>query len=221
MEKQPIQQVENNIDLTKYISKIIYINLDYRTDRRDMFLDECKKMNIPMELVERFSAIHLPTEPGLGCTLSHLNVLDIARQRGYENVLIFEDDFTFIQDELSFKKNIKKFFETNLDWKVLMLAYNNVNVQTKPVMNQEFLGITNNCQTASGYIVNRGKKGKYLDELIRVMDEGANLLNQTKQHWLYMNDQIWKKLQKDDKWFFLTGKRLENKEYHTVIYLDR
>ena len=52
-------------------------------------------------------------------------------------------------------------------------------------------------QTASGYLVNE----KYYDTLINLYEEAIPLLESTGIHWIYANDQIWKKLQTLDTWY--------------------
>jgi len=178
----------------EFIDKILIINLEKRNDRKTQILEEIVKMDL-VQKTEIFKAIEY--NPGfIGCTASHLNCIKLAKERGYKNVLIFEDDFQFIVDKNTFYKNIEQFFELkNLDWKVLMLSYNLLS--QKPY--NEFLGITNDCQTASAYLVN----SKYYDELINNLEYGLRMLIKTREHWNFLNDQCWKTLQKDDKWFYL------------------
>ena len=103
------------------ISKIIYINLDRRTDRNQEMLDEFKKMNITN--FERFSAI--PTCPGtIGCGQSHIRVLQIAQQRQYDNILILEDDFTFLVTREQLDQCLHHIFEEFQEpWDVIMFGY--------------------------------------------------------------------------------------------------
>lgn len=171
------------------IDRIFFINLDKRTDRLAEFTAECKKINLPMEKIERFSAISVPTKPYLGCTTSHLEVIKLAKDRGYSNVLIFEDDFEFLVDSDLLEKRLSDFFNKKLDFKVLMLAYHVI--ESKPF--DEFVSTTTNAQTGSGYIVNC----RYFDELIDTFEFGCKMLTLTDSHWLYINDQVWKKLQGD------------------------
>ena len=80
------------------IDFIFYINLEKRTDRREQIEMELKKMEIT---AERF--VGIPFEPGIvGCGKSHLEVLKLAKDRKYKNVLILEDDFTFLVDRKNF-----------------------------------------------------------------------------------------------------------------------
>jgi len=152
-------------------------------------------MNLYDEKIERFSAVYRPENPCLGCTLSHLNIIKEAKEKNYKNILIFEDDFQFIVEEHIFKSHLDEFFNSNIDFKVLMLSYN-VNSNDIKKYN-DIVSIANNVDTASGYIVS----SKYYDELIECLEYGTMMLEKTNEHWNYINDQIWKKLQLDNKWF--------------------
>jgi hypothetical protein len=185
----------NNID------GAFVINLKHRTDRLEEFYNQLDKASIPREKIERFEAIYIPTNTCVGCNESHLAVLKLAKERGYKNVLVFEDDFDFLVSGERFEQNLKDFFEVekSIDWKVVMLSYNLVS--KKPSTNekiQKILGITNDANNASAYLVN----GEYLDSLIGFISYGTEMLRSTGYHWLYQNDQVWKTLQKDDKWFY-------------------
>jgi len=61
----------------------------------------------------------------------------------------------------------------------------------------DFLIRATDVQTASGYIVNCN----YYDKLIDLYEWSVDLLDKTRAHWLYANDQVWKRFQKDDLWF--------------------
>ncbi len=77
------------------ISKIVYINLDHRTDRNMEMLEQFEKLKIPKDKILRFSAIK-HDNGSIGCTQSHIAVLEMAIREKWENVLILEDDFNFI-----------------------------------------------------------------------------------------------------------------------------
>ena len=171
--------------------------MDKRVDRLTEFMNEYLRMELPSEKLERFLAVYDPVQPYLGCTKSHLEVLKIARERQYKNVLVFEDDFDFIVDRGTLDYSLKSFFDKNLDFKVLMLSF----YSKGSIKYDELVSITTDAQTASGYIVNCN----YFDELINCLEFGAKMLKETDAHWLYINDQVWKKLQ-GDKWFHFNNR---------------
>jgi len=177
--------------MTEYIDKIIYINLAKRTDRKELIEQELDKFELKYE---RFEAIETQDFGILGCGLSHLSVLKIAKERGYKNILIMEDDFIFLVEKEEFKSNLNKFFQQKVDYNVCMISYN---LLKKEESEYNFLWKSLDVQTASGYLVN----SNYYDTLINLYQEAFPLLESTKAHWLYANDQVWKPLQLKDKWY--------------------
>jgi glycosyl transferase family 25 len=173
------------------IEKIVYINLDYRTDRRSEIEGELATMGLSGE---RFSAIL--EKPGwIGCSRSHLKVLELAKQSGWKNVLILEDDFHFIVDKATFEQELTDFFKLEIPYDVLMLSYN---LQEKKPFNDTVCRATN-VQTASGYLIHE----RFYDTLIANWKQALPLLIQTGQHWNYSCDQCWKILQPTSEWFCL------------------
>ena len=167
---------------------VFVINLDRRTDRLEQFTEEMKKVDLPFE---RFPAI--ATEFGIdGCGLSHLSVLKLAKERGYKNVLIFEDDFEFVVSKQVFWSTITRFLE-DTPFDVYMLSYwmdlsGNFTEDTVKVLS---------TSAASGYIVNES----FYDKLIELYEDAMPKLVQTREHWIYANDQIWKSLQPTSRWY--------------------
>jgi GR25 family glycosyltransferase involved in LPS biosynthesis len=123
----------------------------------------------------------------------------LAKQRGYTNILILEDDFIFLVNKKEFYENLHKLFiqQPPIKFDVCMLAYNNI----RPPQSTEydFLLKTVEAQTASAYILNESIYQKFID----LYEWAAPLLDQTGKHWIYANDQIWKTLQNDSevKWY--------------------
>ena len=176
-----------------HIDGIFYINLDHRTDRREEMEGELAKAGITN--YERFPAIR--SSPGIiGCGLSHLAVLKLARSRGYKNVLIFEDDFEFLVDRPTFWKYMEDLFTELKSYDVIMLAYAiDKSEPFSPLAKKVLEG-----QTASGYLVH----SKFYDTLIDLYEEAMPKLISTGEHWIYANDQIWKKLQPASEWYATT-----------------
>jgi glycosyl transferase family 25 len=177
------------------IDAFIYINLDKRVDRREEILSEFKKAGIPEERTYRVSGVEC-TFGALGCTLAHINALKFAKEKGFKHFIVFEDDFTFVVDSETLNNNLAKFFDLNLDYHVAMLGYNLQ--KTEPF--NELIGYVREAQTASSYLVNGG----YTDTLMNCLIDGSRQLAITGKHWIYINDQYWKKLQHEGWYYFMT-----------------
>jgi GR25 family glycosyltransferase involved in LPS biosynthesis len=174
------------------IDHIFYINLDKRTDRRAEIETELSMYNL---VAERYSAIHTPESGIVGCGYSHLNVLKLAKERGYRNVLICEDDLEFVISKGKMEALLGQFFDLNIEYDVVMLSYI---VQVGQETEYDFLGKVIDGQTACCYLVNQN----YYDTLINLYSWAIPLLEQTNAHWLYSNDLVWKNLQPDGRWYY-------------------
>jgi GR25 family glycosyltransferase involved in LPS biosynthesis len=176
--------------MSHHIDKIFYINLDKRTDRRVEIEEELNNMELQYE---RFPAIC--NERGfVGCGYSHLAVLKLARDRGYKNVLIFEDDFKFLVSKSELENYLEKLFSSFTNFDVCFLSYNCRNFLEVP--GHSFIKRVFDSHTASGYIVNESCYSK----LIKLYEETVPLLEATSAHWLYAIDMSWKPLQQQDMW---------------------
>jgi glycosyl transferase family 25 len=179
-----------NID--KYIDKIYYINLDKRTDRRAEIESELLLYGL---CGERFQAFE-HSNGIVGCGKSHLQVLKNAKKEEFKNVLILEDDFTFLVPKDEFETLITNFFDCNIPYDVCMLT-TNLPILCPIVNNAPFLSKVSDLHNAAGYIVNN----HYLDKLISLYEYNIPLLEQTGKHWIYANDACWKQLQAIDNWY--------------------
>ena len=173
---------------------VLYINLDHRTDRKDRVLGELAKIGIMNP--ERFPAIKMAAG-NVGCSLSHIRCIELAKARGWPQVLICEDDITFI-DPPVFMNALGKFWESETSWDVLILGGNNC--PPFSVVSEHYVRV-HNIQTTTGYIV----KKEYYDVLLSNFKEGlANLLREPEKKKMYSIDIWWKQLQQTDRWFLLT-----------------
>jgi len=172
-----------------FIDKVFYINLDRRKDRNLEVIEELEKMKIPKEKIERFRGI--PTQPGcIGCSLSHLAILKLAKVRKYSNVLIFEDDIQFLTSPEQFEENLKYVFTCGVPWDVFIL---DCNLHKSQPINEKIKRVLN-ARTTLAYIVNC----KYYNTLIDNFEEGVQQLIKTKMHWIYAIDVYWNQLQEKD-----------------------
>jgi len=87
----------------EFVNKVIYINLDHREDRRIIMSKFFTDTQIPLEKVIRFPAIK-NKNGSLGCVESHLGVLKLAKENGWKNILILEDDVEILNFEEGYKK---------------------------------------------------------------------------------------------------------------------
>ncbi len=105
-----------------FFDEIYCINLDHRTDRWEQVQKEFEKVGISNRVI-RFSAIK-EDDGRVGCIKSALAIIKIAKSKGLNNVLIFEDDVKFIvkNPEKHLKKAISQI--RNLDWYLFYLSAN-------------------------------------------------------------------------------------------------
>jgi GR25 family glycosyltransferase involved in LPS biosynthesis len=174
------------------IDKIMYINLNKRTDRRNEIEQELNNFGLEYD---RFEAIETPNFGAIGCFKSHLSVLKLAKERNYQNILILEDDFIFLVSKEKFEQNLSDFFSLNLPFDLCMLSYNLIKSEE---LENNLVNKVIEAQTASGYIVNN----HYYDKLIQLYEWALPLYEETGAHWIYANDQIWKQYQPNDNWYY-------------------
>jgi GR25 family glycosyltransferase involved in LPS biosynthesis len=102
------------MDINKYFDKIFYINLAKDTDRNNNLLNQFNKFGITN--FERFEAISVAEIPepkywrnfnkiddkyilnSLGCRASHLEIVKIAKEKGYGKIMILEDDIEILEN---------------------------------------------------------------------------------------------------------------------------
>jgi GR25 family glycosyltransferase involved in LPS biosynthesis len=171
------------------IESAFYINLDARVDRRQGIEGELSTIGISGE---RFPAFK--TCPGIiGCGQSHSGVVKEAKARGYNNVLVFEDDFMFLVSKEEFWTLLDNAIKEAPDYDVIMMGYAIIN--STPF--SETLVKIIEAQAGSAYLVNE----KFYDTLISTWDEGTTKLIKTGEHWAYACDQIWKTVQPGSNWY--------------------
>lgn len=178
-------------DLLKHT---LFINLENRTDRLEHTLKELEKLQI---VGERVNAVKMKNG-AVGCTMSHIKCIELAKSRDYEYVFICEDDITFTNPEF-FLQNITKFSENeDIQWDILIIGGNNV-----PPYQQieDYCARVFYCQTTTGYIVKR----HYYDTLLTNFRESAqNLMRNPENRREYALDIYWKRLQMQDFWYMIT-----------------
>ena len=168
------------------------INLEERTDRLQHALEEFRKLGIH---VQRYNA-NKATSGAVGCTISHVKCLELAKKNEWKYVFVCEDDITFLEPE-TLLGNLQKFYEYGCVWDVLIVGGNNAPPYRKAT---EFCIQVHNCQTTTGYIVQE----HYYDVLIQNFKESLrNLLKNPENKQEYALDVYWKRLQKKDSWYMI------------------
>jgi GR25 family glycosyltransferase involved in LPS biosynthesis len=191
------------------LKNTLFINLEHREDRLEHVQRELSKIRIEGERVNAVKS----QLGAIGCTLSHIRCLELAKQRNYQQVFICEDDITFTNPELLIKNLTKFHEEDNIQWDMIIIGGNNVPPYQR--INSNCVRVFY-CQTTTGYIV----KQSYYDTLIRNFKESANLLmknptNEGKKK--YALDIYWKKLQMQDFWFMITPPTVVQYENYSDI----
>ena len=179
--------------------------MDERKDRREHVEMQLDWMGITGE---RFSAVK--TKFGaIGCTMSHIKCLEMAKERDYDMVFICEDDIQFISKD-TLHNSVNKFMETVKEWDVCIIGGNNGR-PFKPV--NEICVQVQNCQTTTGYVV----KKHYYDVLLKNFRESVQNLIRSQNIRLHALDIYWKQLQGRDKWFLLIPIMAYQKEGYSDI----
>jgi glycosyl transferase family 25 len=189
------------------IKNVFYINLEHRTDRKEHVEKELDKIGIK---ATRFNAIKM-TNGAIGCSMSHLKILEEAKKNKLSHVLIVEDDITFLDSEL-FKTQINKFFELHENnWDVLLLAGNNM----PPYENIDDTCVkVTQCQTTTGYLVN----GHYINILATNVKMGlTQLLNNPSEKIKFAIDRFWFVLQSASRWYLIIPLTVVQREDYSDI----
>jgi len=188
------------------VDVVYYINLDHRQDRRDQFLAEMAKVDIPDSKIVRIDAVSEPKRGDLGCSKSHIKTMETFMASPYNNCIVFEDDFEWSRSPQEVKAAFREMFLSfqNGDYDVMMLSANEVRTDE---MDRSWLRRVINVQTASGFMVNRSFAPTLLDNF----REGATQLEAGYDRGepdapQYAVDQYWKKLQPDSEWYMFYPK---------------
>ena len=189
------------------IKNIFYINLKVRTDRRKHVEQQLNQLGL--RSYERFNAIKT-TNGAVGCTLSHIKCLELAKERGYDHVLIVEDDILFLEPTV-FIKQINIFLSNKHKWDVVIFGGNNVPPYER--IDDSCIAVSS-CQTTTGYLVN----AHYFDTLLANFKEGLRkLLSEPEKHINYAIDKYWFHLQRKDNWFLITPLTVVQREDYSDI----
>lgn len=178
--------------LEQFLNGVFYINLDRRKDRRAHIESVLRKLGL-FAMAQRIPGV-VHKEISAGCTIAHLNALKLAKQRGWKNTLILEDDFLPEMEPLEFRKRLMTFAQRYGDsYDVAMLAH----AINKSEPQDDIVVRIKDAQTSSAYIINE----RAYDRLIALFEEAIPKLIKSGEHWNWVIDQVWKRIQPDMQWY--------------------
>jgi|LakMenEpi03Aug12_release.lakeMendotaPanAssembly.Ray.scaffolds.fasta_scaffold20308_4 GR25 family glycosyltransferase involved in LPS biosynthesis len=202
----------SNMNTPLDIRHALYINLESRTDRREHVEAQLNalKEGMPNMVAERFNAIKHAASGAVGCSMSHMRCIQIAKERNWDHVLVCEDDVLFTNVPM-FLTQLAEFMRTVPNWDVVLLAGNNI--PPFQVVNDACIKVVN-CQTTTAYIV----RAHYYDALIANYRAGIhNLMRNPMQTLNYAIDRYWFELQRQDDWFLITPLSVVQREDYSDI----
>jgi GR25 family glycosyltransferase involved in LPS biosynthesis len=199
---------------------IVYINLENRDDRKELFLKEIRKINLDESKLHKVSGIYIPNNGHKGCIQSHILALRIAKMNKWNMTCIMEDDVELITNADDFNNKVNAIFNEleskNIDWDVLSLMVFNKSI----VNNKQYDTIDriSNGTTSACYII----KGHYIDKLISLFEYCQTMMSYNKwgndnYHEPYALDQKWNELMKIDNWFSSKDNLIRQRNIRSTI----
>ena len=190
----------------EYVKHALYINLEHRTDRKNHIEQQLQLVGIN---AERFNAVKT-VHGAIGCSISHLKCLEMAKRNNWEHVMIIEDDILFLNPAL-FIANFNNFIKSNRDFDVVLLAGNNIPPYERTA---DYCVKVRTCQTTTGYIV----KNHYYDKMIQNIKEGVQkLIVEPENRRMFAIDRYWFRLQMQDNWYLITPLTITQREDYSDI----
>ena len=192
------------------LENVYYINLENRIDRKTSVENELNSLGWKYQ---RFNAIK--TKDGrVGCSMSHLKLLKMAKEKNLDYIVIVEDDIQFMR-KTWYNDKIENIMDTDFD--VFLLAGN----LRPPIYETKYDSIfkVSKSFTTTGYIV----KKHYYDKLIDNINEGLQLLLKNLEKCLllpiniYALDVYWMKLQERNKWYIIMPRTITQRPIYSDI----
>ena len=173
------------------LKNCLVINLKNNVDRMEKVTKELQKINVECE---RFDAIYNEKQGFVGCCMSHIECLKIAKKKNLPHIMIWEDDSIFVEEDITkFQNSIVEFTHKIKKWDVLVLS--GVTFRPYKEITKNIIQIYN-TQCSNAYIV----KNHYYQTLIDLFSISLKYLIHAKDRGFSL-DHSWKYLQKKDKWY--------------------
>jgi len=197
------------------IDKVYIINLKTQVERLKQMKEQLLSVGLNEKTVDVVEAV--PIDCGaLGCALSHILAIELCIQSHAKTCLIFEDDFLFTVSPMNASKLISRLFAEVAEWRIVLLSGN---VMKAGPSTYDFLSITTDVQTASGYLIRSHYAPIVLHNFLRAaahMRAAQSSCDGTR----YAIDQYWKTLQKNhthEPWYVFRPKIGRQKKGYSSI----
>jgi len=188
----------NMTTVNEYFDKVFVINLKERPEKLNDCTKLLNKLNIEFEVYEALNCVlgipedypekplvgFLTNKPGaFGCLISHLEVIKIAKERGYEKILVLEDDIDATKNFLElFSEKIKDLPD---DWHLVYLGGSGHTGSTESEVTEK---ITENIsKTFSTYTTSSYGVHIRAYETIIERNEGPKRIPNEQFYWAYKN----------------------------------
>lgn len=201
--KKHTENFENQTKINKNqginkVDQILFINLDNRPDRLEAITNQLKSQGADMNKVHRIPAHYTPGNGHYGCAKSHRDTLKYALEKGYETVLVLEDDFKFSTKSEETNDLFEKVLSVpKNEWDVILLTH--LHGKNEPTKYQ-FLNKITEAQTSSGYIIHKNYYEILINTFQKCIDNMKTEKTSKVNHEEWALDQVWKINQKEDKW---------------------
>jgi glycosyl transferase family 25 len=166
------------------IEKVVYINLERRKDRLEQIQQELSIF--PPEKVQRFNAIS-HEKGAIGCSMSHIAVLEMAISQNWKNVLIVEDDMQW-----------SNFSEVILR-SLLSQPYDVIGLGGTFVRYNKHTYKASFFSTTTAYVISN----HYYSVLLQNFKEGCQKLIESYEPPKYALDRYWQQIQSRDDWYII------------------
>jgi GR25 family glycosyltransferase involved in LPS biosynthesis len=93
--------------------------LNHRTDRNEHVVQQIETIGYTAIRIEAVEC----KQGAIGCGMSHIRCLELAKEQNLPFVCIVEDDITFTNPDL-FRDQLDSFLSSSIDWDVLLLGTN-------------------------------------------------------------------------------------------------
>jgi glycosyl transferase family 25 len=167
-----------------FIEKVVYINLESRSDRRERMENMTKTFG---DKVIRQDAVLDTNNRAIGCTKSHIKVIEMAIEKGWSSVLVLEDDATWNNIVEGYRK-LEVLVRDPYD--VIVLGGSAI-TWDQPTLRLK------QAQTTTAYLVSK----EYMHTLLENYKEGLRLFGETGDSTKYAIDVYWNNLIKRDNWY--------------------